>query len=115
MEPKKYQELSNEGENCAAQEPFALQVLDDSMYPEFEKDCIVIIDPSVNAKNGDYVLYETDKSLILRKIEIINKINLLALNKDYKSIEIKEEDKKNILGVVTQRSGKKRDYHKKYG
>ena len=76
MEPKKYQELGNEGENCAAKEPFALQVLDDSMYPEFEKDCIVIIDPSINAKNGDYVLYETDKSLILRKIEIINKINI---------------------------------------
>ena len=41
------QELGSEnsGENCAANEPFALRILDSSMSPEFEVDHIIIIDP----------------------------------------------------------------------
>ena len=53
----------NSGENCSASEPFALRVLDSSMSPEFEVDHIIIIDPSITPKTGDYVLYETNSSL----------------------------------------------------
>ena len=31
--------------DCGASEPYALQVTDDSMHPEFTLNCIVIIDP----------------------------------------------------------------------
>ena len=57
----------NSGENCSASEPFALRILDSSMAPEFEIDHIIIIDPSITPKNGDFVLFETSNSLIIRK------------------------------------------------
>ena len=55
------QELGSEnsGENCAANEPFALRILDSSMSPEFEVDHIIIIDPSITPKSGDFVVYES--------------------------------------------------------
>ena len=102
----------NSGENCSASEPFALRVLDSSMSPEFEVDHIIIIDPSITPKTGDYVLYETNSSLILREIEITDKIVLKALNSSFKELTI--EDTTSVLGVVTQRSGKRRKFHKKY-
>ena len=70
----------NSGENCSASEPFALRVLDSSMSPEFEIDHIIIIDPSITPKTGDYVLYETSSSIILREIEVDDKITLKALD-----------------------------------
>ena len=33
---------------CGASEPYALQVTDNSMEPEFPEGCIVLIDPSGN-------------------------------------------------------------------
>lgn len=103
--------IENNGENCSASEPFALRILDTSMEPEFEVDNIIIVDPSASPKTGDYVLYETSKSIIVRQIYLNEKI-LKALNSEYKDIEIK--DMSSILGVITQRSGKRRKYHKRY-
>ena len=102
----------NSGENCSASEPFALRILDQSMSPEFEIDHIIIIDPSITPKNGDYVLYETSNSIIVREIKITESIVLSAHNPDFDDISIK--DMSSILGVITQRSGKKRKFHKKY-
>ena len=102
----------NSGENCSASEPFALRILDQSMSPEFEIDHIIIIDPSITPKNGDYVLYETSNSIIVREIKIAENIVLSAYNPDFDDISIK--DMSSILGVITQRSGKKRKFHKKY-
>ena len=102
----------NSGESCSASEPFALRVLDSSMSPEFEVDHIIIIDPSITPKTGDFVLYETNNSLILREIEVSDKITLKALNTNFKELHI--EDISSELGVVTQRSGKRRKFHKKY-
>ena len=102
----------NSGENCSASEPFALRVLDSSMSPEFAIDHIIIIDPSITPKTGDYVLYETSSSIILREIEVDDKITLKALDPNIQDQFI--NDTSSILGVVTQRSGKRRKYHKKY-
>jgi SOS-response transcriptional repressor LexA len=102
----------NSGENCSASEPFALRILDQSMFPEFEIDHIIIIDPSITPKNGDYVLYETNNSLIIREIKIDKNIILRAHNPNFDDISI--EDMSSILGVITQRSGKRRKFHKKY-
>ena len=103
----------NSGESCSASEPFALRMLDTSMSPEFDIDHIVIIDPSITPKNGDFVLYETKSSLIIRKIEIAENTVLKALNPNFSDMPIENTD--SVLGVVTQRSGKRRKYHKKYG
>ncbi len=45
---------------CGASEPYALQVTDNSMEPEFPNGCIVIIDPSGQCSNNSYVFIEYD-------------------------------------------------------
>ncbi len=102
----------NSGENCAANEPFALRILDSSMSPEFEVDHIIIIDPSITPKNGDFVVFETKNSIIIREIIISDKTILKAYGEGFQDIEI--DDTSSIIGVVTQRSGKRRKYHKRY-
>ena len=66
--------IENSGENCSASEPFALRILDASMSPEFEINHIIIVDPSITPKTGDYVLFETSNSIILRKIDLTKNI-----------------------------------------
>ena len=104
--------IENSGENCSASEPFALRILDSSMSPEFEIDHIIIIDPSITPKTGDYVVFETRNSIIVREINISEDIVLKAYKSSFDDIIIK--DTEAILGVVTQRSGKKRKFHKRY-
>ena len=105
--------IENSGENCSASEPFALRILDASMSPEFEINHIIIVDPSITPKTGDYVLLETSNSIILRKIDLTKNIVLKAYSSGFSDMEIK--DTSSILGVVTQRSGTRRKFHKKYG
>ena len=105
--------IENSGENCSASEPFALRILDSSMSPEFEINHIIIVDPSITPKTGDYVLYETSNSIIIRKIDLTEMIVLKAYNSGFSDMEI--EDTNSILGVITQRSGTRRKFHKKYG
>ena len=84
-----------------------------SVSPEFEINHIIIVDPSITPKTGDYVLFETSNSIILRKIDLTKNIVLKAYNSGFSDMEIK--DTSSILGVVTQRSGTRRKFHKKYG
>ena len=111
--PIKLINSQNSGESCSASEPFALRILDKSMSPEFEIDNIIIIDPSVTPKTGDFVLYETSNSLIIREIHITEPaITLKAYSPDYSDISI--DDTSAVLGVISQRSGKRRKFHKRY-
>ncbi len=48
------------GGTCSDAAPFALQVTDDSMQPEFEQDCIIVVDPTGVAKDGAFVLVDLD-------------------------------------------------------
>jgi len=43
---------------CAWREPFALQVLGDSMEPEFPDQCIVVIEQAEECRHGMYVFVE---------------------------------------------------------
>ena len=54
------EDLNDIESNCGASEPFALQVTDNSMEPEFNKDCIVIIDTVGQCNSGQYVFVEYD-------------------------------------------------------
>ena len=83
------------------------------MSPEFEINHIIIVDPSITPKTDDYVLYETSNSLIIRKIDLGEKITLKAYNSGFSDMII--EDTSSILGVITQRSGIRRKFHKRYG
>ena len=48
-------QLTDMNSECGSSEPYALQVTDNSMEPEFPKDCIVIVDPSGSCNDGQYI------------------------------------------------------------
>ena len=51
-------QLTDMNSECGSSEPYALQVTDNSMEPEFPKDCIVIVDPSGSCVDGQYIFVE---------------------------------------------------------
>ena len=110
--------MSNEFEmmdesGCASDEPFALRVLGDSMEPEFKDGCIIIIDPAGVIEDGKYVIAEVDGEYIFRQFsQEQDKCFLIPLNKGYKKIEI--DGPGVVRGVITQRAGTRRKYHKHY-
>ncbi len=103
-----------DGSGCAASEPFALSVTDDSMLPEFDPGCIIIIDPGGVVRDGAYVLAkDLADEYIFRRLRLVDDHYYLEpLNSLYDSFQISGADK--IMGVITQRAGKRRSYHKWY-
>lgn len=90
---------------CGSSEPFALQVIDDSMEPEFKKDCLIIIDPTGVARHGAYVFAIVESGYIFRQlVKEDDKYYLQPLNEAYMHEKriIKLED---IEGVIVQQSG----------
>ena len=109
-----FKQNMSDGGSCSESEPFALQVTDDSMEPEFDAACIIIIDPSAVVRDGSYVFAKDLKDeYIFRRLRIINdKYFLEPLNPAYDTFEISGLHK--VEGVITQRAGKRRSYHKWY-
>lgn len=83
---------------------YALRVFDTSMVPRFEIGSILIIDPELEPKNGDFViakLSEQKQPIFRQFIKNKNMLFLLPINTAlYKEIEMNLKDK--ILGVVRQ-------------
>ncbi len=99
---------------CVEAEPFALQVLDDSMEPEFARGCVVLIDPTGVASDGAFVVVELGAGLVLRQLSRDDgEMRLLALNRRYSS-ELLSAGIAAIKGVVVQRAGRRRCEHKRY-
>ncbi len=103
----------SEGSSCSESEPFALQVIDQSMEPEFEQGCIIIIDPTGIVRDGAFVFAKDNQDeYIFRRLRInAGRYYLEALQTQYPSFEIRPEQ---IQGIITQRAGKRRSYHKWY-
>ena len=102
---------------CKEAEPFALRVLDDSMRPEFKSGCIIVIDPTGRATDGSYVLAGTggDEGPVFRQLRKDDRGGwvLCALNEKYpQTTPIQNLDA--IMGVIVQRAGVRRKYHKHY-
>ena len=108
-----FKQNMSDGDSCGAAEPFALQTIDDSMQPEFDAGCIIIIDPGHVARDGSYVFaVDNQGEYIFRQLRIKDdRYYLQPLNDLYETIEVEWEQ---IEGVITQRAGKKRSYHKHY-
>jgi SOS-response transcriptional repressor LexA len=99
---------------CSDAAPFSLRVTDDSMEPEFRRLCIVIIDPTGHARDGAYVLAEVEGGYIFRRLRIdANRVWLEALKEGYPPLEL-DAGIAAIKGVVVQRAGTRRGYHKRY-
>ena len=99
---------------CIEAEPFALRVVDDSMEPEFAAGCVIIIDPTGVARDGAFVLAEVDSGYIFRMLRRTDAGDrLVALNGDYPPVTL-AAGLASVRGVVVQRAGARRRYHKRY-
>ena len=99
---------------CIEAEPFALRVTDDSMEPEFAAGCIIIVDPTGVARDGAFVLAEIEGEYIFRKLERADGGDrLVALDDRYPPVEL-AGGLAPVRGVVVQRAGARRRYHKRY-
>lgn len=95
---------------CGSSEPYALQVLDDSMEPEFPKHCVIIIDPFPQANDGAFVFVEYDDVRWFRQLVIRQgRQYLVALNERYPEIELTEPF--TIIGLVVQRNIRRKIKH----
>lgn len=101
---------------CAASEPFALQVIDDSMEPEFKKGCVLVVDPAGRVKHGVYVIARVENGYIFRQLLLEDGCYYLQpVNEDYKH-EKREITLDAIEGVIIQQAastGRRKD-RKKY-
>jgi SOS-response transcriptional repressor LexA len=100
--------------DCSYNELYPLQVLDDSMEPEFPEKCIIVVEPSEVCASHAYVVAEAEGERWFR--QYVSKGDsdkrLVALNQAYPDIELKAGEFK-IVGVVVQRNiGRKiKHYH----
>jgi len=98
--------------NCGA-EPFALRVVGDSMAPEFEDGCIIIIDPEGIISDGSYVLARYRDEYIFRQLVYgEGTYYLKTLAEGHEIIEI--PDLVPVEGVVTQQGRRRRADRKHY-
>lgn len=98
---------------CGASEPFALRVIGNDMAPEFCDGHIVVVDPGGLVKSGCFVVVETTDDVILRQLRIGNdRYCLTALNRENAEIYLDNLD--GIIGIVSQRAGRRRREAKRY-
>jgi SOS-response transcriptional repressor LexA len=99
---------------CVEGEPFALMVTDDSMEPEFARGCVITVDPTGVAGDGAFVLAELADRFVLRQLcGGDDGWTLVALRAGFAPVAL-GTDCSAILGVVTQRAGRRRRDHKRY-
>lgn len=99
--------------SCSTTAMVPLEILDDSMEPEFPKGCIVVIDPALTPNNGSYVLFENSRGLVMRQLwRRAGRSYLRPLNDRYHTIRIDGQDM--LRGVVVQRQGRRRADKKYY-
>lgn len=102
---------------CGSSEPFALQVTDNSMEPEFKKGCIILIDPAGVIEHGSYVMAMVENGYIFRQLVIEEgRYFIQPLNESYMH-EKREIALDAVQGKIVQQSGTrgKRSDRKRYG
>jgi len=85
---------------------FALRVENDSMEPLFREGDIIVINPNLKPKSGDYVIARlknrgevTFKKLIIKDQRVL----LRPLNTNYDDIILNEDEEFEIIGKVVER------------
>lgn len=95
------------GTGCSAKAPYALQVLGDSMEPEFRDGAVIIVDPNLPPFPGAYIVCDHDGETIFRRyMERDGRRFLVALNERYAEVEINASFM--MRGVVTQQARNRR-------
>jgi SOS-response transcriptional repressor LexA len=106
--------LNNES-GCAWREPFAMQVLGDSMEPEFPDRCIVIIEQAESCSDGMYVFVEVEGVRWFRQYRVDESGSecLIALNDLYPEIDLTGLVWK-VMGIIIQRNVRRKVKHYSY-
>lgn len=98
--------------SCSGTEPFALQVLDDSMEPEFKRGCIIIIDASAMVEHECYVMASVESGYTFRQLLIEDdRYFIQPLNEAY-AHEKREVSFEALEGRIVQQAsskGKRKD------
>ncbi len=103
-------------QDCSYNELYPLQVLDDSMEPEFPEKCVLVIEPSQVCASGAYVIVSVDGERWFRQFirEDDGSERLIAVNDNYPAIGLKQ-DNYQIEGVIIQRNiQRNRKHYKPY-
>lgn len=91
-----------------SQEAFALKIKDDSMMPEFRPNDVLVIDPSLSPKPGDYVIViiENKQEVIVCKYKKLSyassEFELMTLNDNWPNIQAQSGIAVEVIGVVVQ-------------
>jgi len=102
-----------ETSSCSKAEPFALQVLGDSMIPEFQSGVVIIVDPEGIVRDGAYVVALHNDEYTFRQYRYYEGKHFLApLNDLYETVEV--AGPQVIKGVVVQQAGRRRKDRKFY-
>ena len=105
--------MTDELRSCGASEPFALRVIGDDMAPEFNDGHIVVVDPGGRLTSGCFVVARHADEVLLRCLDIVDgRYRLRALKSGLPEIEI--EGIESVVGVVSQRAGRRRREHRRY-
>ncbi|PJE09596.1 MAG: LexA family transcriptional repressor [Legionella sp.] len=89
-------------------EAFALKVVDDSMVPEIRINDVLVIDPNILPKPGNYVVVKIDnRSEVIvcqyKKLSYTSsEFELLTLNDNWPNIKVNENIEVNVVGTVMQ-------------
>jgi SOS-response transcriptional repressor LexA len=100
--------------DCSYNEPFALQVLGDSMEPEFPDQCIIVLERADRAKSGMYIMAMVEGVRWFRQyINDEEGERLVALNDLYPEIPLAGLDWQ-VEAVCYQRNIKRKVKHYRY-
>ncbi len=98
---------------CAELEPFALRVEGESMAPEFEDGCIIIVDPGHEVVSGVYAVIEYEGEYTFRQLVLAEgKAYLNPINRLFPPQEL--TGSYEVKGVVTQSTHHRRVRHYEY-
>ncbi len=104
----------NDLNHCSASESFALRVIGDDMAPEFSDGQVIIVDPGGRVTPGCFVVARLGDAMIFRQLQITGqRYRLTALASGIADIEL-ENGVADIVGVISQRAGRRRREHKRY-
>ncbi|WP_456372538.1 S24 family peptidase [Thiolapillus sp.] len=99
---------------CSYNEPFALQVLGDSMEPEFPDGCIIVLERTDRCAHGMYIMTLVEGVRWFRQyLNDENGERLVALNELYPEIPLEGLDWKPEA-VVLQRNIDRKVKHYRY-
>ncbi|MGB0721020.1 MAG: S24 family peptidase [Gammaproteobacteria bacterium] len=102
-----------DGGGCAQLEPYALQVTDESMAPEFPAGCVIVVEPALFAEDGQYIVADYAGDTWFRQYSVHDDGSkyLKALNDEFAEMQIIGPFQ--VRGVIIGRNirGKRKKYY----